>query len=139
MLASGPAAARKPVQTGTPEQVKGLLACRGLTDSAQRLACFDRESAAMDQAITAKNLVVVDREQANAARRSLFGFSLPSFGGLLGGDEDEVKQIDSTVASARRNVEGGWTVALAACRAAREGTWKVAVSGRTMRCCSQAA
>jgi len=113
LLASGPSAARKPVPTGTPEQIKGLLACRAIPDAAQRLSCFDRETAGIDQALTAKNLVVVDREQANAARRSLFGFSLPSFSGLFGGDEDEVKQVDSSVASSRRNVEGGWTVTLA--------------------------
>jgi hypothetical protein len=113
MVGAGPAAARKPVETGTPGQIKGLLACRAITDAAQRLSCFDRETAGIDQALTAKNLVVVDREQANAARRSLFGFSLPSFGGLFGGEQDEVKQLDSTVASARRNVEGGWTVTLA--------------------------
>ena len=113
ILAIAPAAARPPVQTGTPGQIKDLLGCRTLTDAAQRLACYDRQSAAVDQALAAKNLVVVDREQANAARRSLFGFSLPNFAGLLGNSADEVDQIESTVTSAGRNAEGGWTVALA--------------------------
>ncbi len=113
LLIGGPVAARKPVEAGTPAQVQRLLACRAVADSPQRLACFDRETAGIDQAIARKDLVLVDRERASAARRSLFGFSLPSFVGLLGGDEDSVKQIESTVASARRNVEGGWTVKLA--------------------------
>lgn len=114
LLGSGTAIARKPAESGTPAQIKGLLACRALADPSQRLACFDRETASIDQALTTKNLVVVDRERANATRRSLFGFALPDFGGLFGDDEkDELKEIQSTVASARRNVEGGWMITLA--------------------------
>ena len=113
LLAAGPASARKPVETGTPAQIKALLACRAMADPAQRLSCFDRETAGIDRALASKDLVVVDKQKASEARRSLFGFSVPSFGSLFGGDEDEISQIDSTVASARRNVEGGWTVTLA--------------------------
>jgi hypothetical protein len=58
--------------------------------------------------------VVVDRARANQARRGLFGFSVPSFGGLFGGDDqDAIKQIESAVTRASRNAEGGWTVRLA--------------------------
>lgn len=113
LLASGPLLARKPAQTGTPAQVKSLLACRAIADSAQRLACFDRETAGMDKALASKDLVVVDREEANAARRSLFGFSMPTFGGLFGGDEDQVKELDSSITKVGRNPEGGWTLTLA--------------------------
>ena len=40
---------------------------------------------------------------------------MPSFGGLFGDDDDEdaIKQIESTVASAGRNGDGGWTISLA--------------------------
>ena len=114
LLASGPAMARKPVETSTPAQIQQLMACRAMTDSTQRLACFDRESAAFQQAVAAKDLVFVDRERAKATRRSLFGFSMPSFGGLFGDDDEEaIKQVESTVASAGRNGDGGWTISLA--------------------------
>lgn len=114
LLAGGPAMARKPAETGTPAQIQQLMACRAMTDSVQRLACFDRESAAFQQAVAAKDLVFVDRERAKATRRSLFGFSMPSFGGLFGDDdEDAVKQIESTVASSGRSPDGGWTITLA--------------------------
>ena len=114
LLAGGPAMARKPAEAATPAQIQQLMACRAMTDSAQRLACFDRESAAFQQAVAAKDLVFVDRERAKATRRSLFGFSMPSFGGLFGDDdEDAIKQIESTVASAGRNGDGGWTISLA--------------------------
>ena len=114
LLGGGAAIARKPVQTGTPAQVQRLLACRATADQAQRLACFDRESAAMEQAVASKNLVFIDRERVTQARRSLFGFSVPSFGGLFGDkDENAIKQIESTVASSGRSPDGGWTITLA--------------------------
>jgi len=107
------AAPRKPATTSTPAQIQRLLGCRALADAAQRLACFDRETSALDQAMARKDLVVIDRERATAAKRSLFGFSVPSFGGLFGGDENEVKEVQSTVAGVARNPEGGWTIKLA--------------------------
>ena len=113
LLVSGVATARKAADTGTPEQIKKLLACRAVADAQQRLACFDRETSGIDKALAAKDLVVVDRERANAARRSLFGFSLPSFGGLLGGEDEAIKEIDTTLAGLAKNPEGGWTFKLA--------------------------
>lgn len=107
------AAPRRAPTTDTPAQIQRLLGCRALADAAQRLACFDRETSALGQAVARKDLVVIDRERATAARRSLFGFSVPSFGGLFGGDENEVKEIQSTVAGVGRNPEGGWTIRLA--------------------------
>jgi hypothetical protein len=113
-LLSTPAAAapRKP-PTGTPPQMQRLLGCRALADAAQRLACFDRETANIDQAMARRDLVVIDRERATAAKRSLFGFSIPSFGGLFGGDENEVKEIQSTITAVATNADGGWTLRLA--------------------------
>jgi hypothetical protein len=106
------AAPRKP-PTGTPPQMQRLLGCRALADAAQRLACFDRETANIDQAMARRDLVVIDRERATAAKRSLFGFSIPSFGGLFGGDENEVKEIQSTITAVATNADGGWTLRLA--------------------------
>ncbi len=113
LSASASAAPRKPAAGGPPGQMQRLLDCRSVADAVQRLACFDRESTIVDAAVARKDLVFIDRERATAARRSLFGFSVPSFGGLFGGDEkDEVKQIDGVVASAGRNADGGWVIVL---------------------------
>jgi hypothetical protein len=70
-LLSSPAGAapRKPPTTGTPPQMQRLLGCRALADAAQRLACFDRETANIDQAMARKDLVVIGRERATAGRR----------------------------------------------------------------------
>lgn len=110
---ASPAAAAKPVKTGTPVQIERLMACRAMADAAQRLACFDREVVGIQTAIGTKELVVIDKTRVKEARRDLFGFSVPSFGGLFGGDaEDEIKQIDGVVTSVGRNPEGGLIIRL---------------------------
>ena len=113
LVASGAATARKPVSSGTPANMQRLLACRAIQDGAQRLACFDRETAAVDQAIAKRDLVLIDKARATQAKRSLFGFSIPDFGGLFGGGGDDVKEIASTVTSFQHNGYMGWTIKLA--------------------------
>ena len=66
----------------------------------------------MDQAIARKDIVMIDKEKARAAGRSLFGFSIPNFGGLFG-TNGEVSQIDGTIKSVGRNQDGGWVLTLA--------------------------
>lgn len=99
------------VQTGTPAQVQRLLACRSIPASDQRLACYDRETEAMNRAIQSQDLVLIDKERAKAAGRSLFGFSVPNFGGLFGSN-NEISQIDGTIKSAAHNKDGGWLITL---------------------------
>ena len=43
--------ARPIPNTGTPQSVQQLIACRTITDSAQRLACYDRQSDALSTAL----------------------------------------------------------------------------------------
>jgi hypothetical protein len=114
LLTTGAAQAAKPAPSSNPAQVQKLMACRAIAAADQRLACFDREAAAVDKAIASRDLVFVDREKARAASRSLFGFKIPNFGGIFGGgDEDELKQIDGTVTKFGHNQDGGWVFYLA--------------------------
>lgn len=110
---SSSAVARTVTNAGTPTSVQQLLNCRSISDAGQRLACFDRQAAVMDQGIAKREIVVIDKARATAAKKSLFGFSIPNFGGLFGGGDDDVKQIDSTIAAVGHNADGGWTLKLA--------------------------
>jgi hypothetical protein len=110
-LVTASAAIARTVQTGTPAEVQRLLACRSIVAADQRLACYDRETAAMNQAIASKDIVMIDKERARAASRSLFGFSIPNFGGLFGSN-GEISQIDGTIKSTGRNADGGWVITL---------------------------
>ena len=111
VVGAGSAGAKRPADTGTPAQVQRLMACRSITAADQRLACYDRETAAMNKAIETKDLVMIDKEKARAAGRSLFGFSIPNFGGLFGSG-GEISQIDGTIKSTGRNQDGGWVITL---------------------------
>ncbi|MDQ3483363.1 MAG: hypothetical protein M3448_08185 [Pseudomonadota bacterium] len=113
LVGAGAAQAAQRGKAEAPAQVQRLMACRGIAAADQRLACFDRETASMNQAIAAKDLVLMDRQKAREASRSLFGFSIPNFGGLFGGSENEVKQIESKVTRSGRNADGGWLFYLA--------------------------
>src|SRR6201999_1884675 len=107
-----------------PAAFEALLHCRTITDDAARLRCFDGAATALDQAAQRRDVVVVDRAQVRESRRRLFGLALPHlpiFGGSDNGhdnDDEEVAQIESTVASAVRNDLGQWQVPLQ-----EGGTW----------------
>ena len=115
IIAAGASAsvARPIPNASTPQTVQQLIACRSVTDSAQRLACYDRQAETLSRAIASKDVVVIDKQRATAAKRSLFGFSIPDFGGLFGGGDNDVKEIASTVSNVRQDSYGAYIVTLA--------------------------
>ena len=109
LLAAMPAQAQraqrppKPAVATSP-LVTALDACRTIADGAERLACYDKASAALVGATATGEVSVVDRKELKQARRALFGFTMPKlpfFAGDSSG-EDEKDEIDSTVKSARQ-------------------------------------
>lgn len=106
------AQAADPPSDGMTGQVQRLMACRAIASAEQRLACFDRETAAIDQAIASKDLVFIDKAKAQAAKRSLFGFSIPNFGGLFGGGDDELNEVEGLIDSTSTNQGRGWVIQL---------------------------
>lgn len=111
---AAPAAAKDKQPPPRPAQIQELYNCRTIADQSARLACFDREVGELETADTQRDITFADRETVKKTRRGLFGFTLPSLG-LFGGDddEDELKSIDTTVASASQVADGRYRIAMA--------------------------
>lgn len=109
---------RRDVTPQRPEVLNQLTACRSITDNSERLACYDRQVAALEAAEASREIAVVDRTQIRRTRRSLFGLSLPDLG-IFGGDEDEgedgaaVNEINSTLTAIGTGADGRTTYRLA--------------------------
>jgi hypothetical protein len=93
--------------------VQSVIDCRGISDSAGRLACYDRAVEAMAKAERAGDLVTIDRQQRSALRRQAFGFNLPSLN-LLERDRKSVEdqRLEARVASVSRDPSGRWIIRL---------------------------
>lgn len=81
-----------------PRLIDDLAACRAIAAPDARLACFDRTAKAVIEARDDKAIVVLDRGEVQKAKKSLFGFSLPSiklFGD--GKDDAQLKQLVGTM------------------------------------------
>lgn len=102
-----------------PQSVTRVFDCRALAAAADRLACFDREVAALETAARARDIAVYDREQVRKTRRSLFGIALPDLNIFGGGRDDEegeeegLAQIESTIRALRQDQEGRYILTLA--------------------------
>ncbi len=104
-----------------PKQLPALYAklaeCRQVTDSTQRLACFDAAAANLDAAVAANQVYMVDKQQVQKTRRTLFGLPLPDLGLFGGGGDDEpeaerMAELESTVKSAVFRGDA-WTITIA--------------------------
>ncbi|HEX8062102.1 MAG TPA: hypothetical protein VF535_02700 [Allosphingosinicella sp.] len=92
--------------------IQALAACRGVADEKARLGCYDQASARLAEAVDKKELVVLDRQEIQETRRSLFGFSVPNiplFRGEGGGDSG---QLETVIAGASRLEGGKWQIRL---------------------------
>lgn len=106
-----------------------VMDCRAITESTQRLACFDAQVARLDEAATRKEVLVVDQAEVKRTRKGLFGLNVPN---LFGGDDEKtgeegVDHIVSTVQSARQDASGKWTIIL------EDGAKWVQIDTSTMR------
>ncbi|WP_052134318.1 hypothetical protein [Sphingomonas sp. 37zxx] len=99
--------------------LRSLTQCRTITDPNARLACFDRESAALETAVSTGDVIALDREEVRTARRSLFGFAAPITRVFSGRekpeaetDREDVDRLESTIKSARQLARGRWRIEL---------------------------
>lgn len=114
LLASQTATAAGPDRPADRAQVlKSLIDCRKVTDDAARLACYDKAAAEIDKAEAGGDIVVVDRQQARAARRQAFGFNLPTLSIFdKAATKEELNAIDGKVASSTHDANGYWVITL---------------------------
>jgi hypothetical protein len=94
-----------------PEAFRKLVDCRSVAEPAARLACYDAQVAALDAAEQKEDLVIVDRQQVDKAKRGLFGFTLPKLK-LFGADDKAVTHLESVIKSARPLSQGRWMFVL---------------------------
>jgi hypothetical protein len=119
LLATNASAQRRQRATAPerPAVLNQLTACRAVTGDAERLACYDRQVAALEAAEASREIAVVDRQQIRSTRRSLFGLVLPDLG-IFGGDDDEgddgagVNEITSTLSSIGTGSDGRQVIRL---------------------------
>lgn len=97
-----------------PAAFARAVQCRGVADPQARLACYDREVAALEQAERTSEIRVVDRQQVRQTRRTLFGLTLPDIN-IFGGDDggEAVNEINSTLRSVSQDAAGKYTFVLA--------------------------
>ena len=121
-LLAGPALAKD-----APKQsplVSALEACRAIADPTQRLACYDKEAAALVSAAQTGDVAVVDKAEARRARKSLFGFAMPNLP-FFSGDKsaDEVSDtLESTITRASGLGYGKFRITIAEGNAVWETT-----------------
>lgn len=107
-LAAAPVVAKEP---GAAFQA--VLDCRGVTDNAARLACYDAAAGRMSEAQTRGDIVVIDRAEASAAHREAFGLHVPSLAFVTRAlKPEDVDRIAGLVESARADANGRWTFRL---------------------------
>jgi hypothetical protein len=93
--------------------LKDLTACRSIGDPTMRLDCYDKAAASLDRAEASGDVLVVDRAQAQAARRQAFGFNLSALSILnRSATKEEVNNLNATATEAYRNGDGKWVIVL---------------------------
>ena len=112
LLIAGAAAAAEPAPHAAAFQA--VLDCRGQSDDAKRLACYDAAAGRMASAEKTGDIVVIDKAQAREAHRQAFGLTLPTLDFITRGlGHEEIDRLDGVVKSASPDGFGKWTIVLA--------------------------
>ena len=101
--AFGTPAAAQQSNADRPDLLADLQSCRAIDDSARRLACFDRAAASLLAARDSGDVRVVDREEVQETRRSLFGFTLPKLIASATASRSTDRRTDRSEALARKD------------------------------------
>ena len=111
------ALAASPASTSATAALQKVIACHGIANGQERLACYDgavTELLAGSQtgpapAVAAEDVIVISREQVRTARRQAFGFDLSALSVFDRGEKPEViDRIATTVTRANQTGSGRW-------------------------------
>lgn len=96
----------------SPAAFTDVLACRAIAVEGERLACFDRSIAALEEARQRQQLAIIDNEEVREARRSVFGLPLPRLRILEGesGDTETPEAFTGTIRSVQKVRGDRWLV-----------------------------
>lgn len=101
------AAAQDSGETSAERQLSDLKQCRTIEEPSARLACFDREVGAVIAATEQGTLQVVDKQEVEQTKRSLFGFTLPKLR-MFGDDDQELTVLETTITRVRQTERDSW-------------------------------
>lgn len=90
-----------------PDVIKALKACSAIKPDAERLACYDKAAQSVTKAQEMGEVIIIDQQQARAARRQAFGLELPTLSILdRGADKAETETLQAVVKAVRSDAEG---------------------------------
>lgn len=99
-------------KSAAPADFQALLDCRAIADPQQRLGCYDEKVSAVEDARVRSDLIVADREQVREAKRGLFGLTLPQMKLFSREGDEEINEVEATIARLSRNPSGKHTFLL---------------------------
>jgi hypothetical protein len=95
------------------EILQRLVDCRSISDSAERLACFETQTAKIDEAEAKRDLVVIDRDIATKSRKENFGLpTKPLIVGKTPALGEGVTDVTSKIRSAKLLDNNRWLFVL---------------------------
>ena len=97
-------------QSAPTSPLASVYACKGISEPAARLACFDTTVETLSQREAKKEIVAIDSTTAKTFKREAFGFSLPSLPKLglpsLGDSDDDDDVLEFPVRSVSKTKRG---------------------------------
>lgn len=109
-LTLGAAIAPNTQEAPTSAEYQNLIACSAVTPDADRLSCFDRETARLKAAEQSGAVIIMPRARVEETRRALFGFAVPSLPDIMSGGP-ALEAVETTLISASQG--DGWVFRLA--------------------------
>lgn len=79
-----------------PRPTDSIYACLEISEDRERLACFDKEAAALKSSEDVGDVQTVDAKRVEAIEKESFGLSLPALGSLFG-DGKRSSKVDNLV------------------------------------------